>query len=152
MSCSAQLAMFPTSAWLQRIRPERNEWRWYALSIQPDLFGGAALVRRWGRLGTRGQMRLDLHDNEGAAANALSRMIRHRLRRGYVMMQPDQAITPTGGPAPCAHAEKPDNPGREGSVRKGMSCPAGEGTMGGERKVGYRETRTESSHFRRSCS
>ncbi|QEO18981.1 WGR domain-containing protein [Acetobacter vaccinii] len=110
MSCSAQLAMFPTSARLQRIRPDRNEWRWYALSIQPDLFGGAALVRRWGRLGTAGQMRLDLHDNEGAAANALSRLIRHRLRRGYMMMQPDQAITPAEVPASLLSRRKAGQP------------------------------------------
>jgi len=32
----------------------------YAMSIEPDLFGGSALVHRWGRIGTRGQERIDL--------------------------------------------------------------------------------------------
>lgn len=78
-----QMMLFPTSARLHRISPAKNEWRYYAMSIQPDLFGGAALVRRWGRIGTRGRVQLDLHVDEGAAANALAALLRLRLRRGY---------------------------------------------------------------------
>lgn len=78
-----QMMLFPISARLHRIRPDRNEWRYYAMSIQPDLFGGAALVRRWGRIGRPGRMQLDLHADEGAAANALAALVRRRLRRGY---------------------------------------------------------------------
>lgn len=78
-----QTELFPVRAHLRRIRPEKNEWRFYTLTIQPDLFGGAALVRHWGRIGTAGTQRLDLHPDEGAAANALTAMIRYRRRRGY---------------------------------------------------------------------
>jgi hypothetical protein len=34
-----QLSLFPEHASLVRIRPERNEWRFYRLEILPDLFG-----------------------------------------------------------------------------------------------------------------
>ena len=34
-----QLSLFPERASLVRIRPERNEWRFYRLEILPDLFG-----------------------------------------------------------------------------------------------------------------
>lgn len=80
---AAQFALFPQAAHLQRIRPERNEWRFYILSVQPDLLGGAALVRQWGRIGTEGTQRLDLYPDEGAALNALTKMIRYRQMRGY---------------------------------------------------------------------
>lgn len=44
----------------QRSDTTKNMARFYAMSIEPDLFGGSALVRRWGRIGTRGQERIDL--------------------------------------------------------------------------------------------
>lgn len=90
-SASHQLAMFPASAYLRRIRPERNEQRYYALSIHPDLFGGAALMRQWGRIGRAGTIRLDLYADEGAATNALAEMLHVRLKRGYVPADADQA-------------------------------------------------------------
>jgi predicted DNA-binding WGR domain protein len=46
--------------YVQRIDTTKNMARFYAMSIEPDLFGGSALVRRWGRIGTRGQERIDL--------------------------------------------------------------------------------------------
>jgi hypothetical protein len=33
---------------LHRIDPARNMARFYVLSIQPTLFGGASLIRNWG--------------------------------------------------------------------------------------------------------
>jgi hypothetical protein len=48
-----------------------------------DLFGRALLVRQWGRLGTEGHRRLDPHPDPGAAANALSDILRAKRRRGY---------------------------------------------------------------------
>jgi len=80
---AVQLPLFPVSAYLQRIRPEHNEWRYYAMSIHRDLFGGAALIRHWGRIGTGGVQRLDLYPDEGAAINALSDLTRRKLARGY---------------------------------------------------------------------
>ncbi|MBY4639733.1 WGR domain-containing protein [Gluconacetobacter entanii] len=82
-----QLGLFPLSVQLRRIQPSFNEWRYYGLSVQPDLFGGAALVRNWGRIGTAGTQRVDLYPDEGTAVNALTAMIRYRLKRGYIVTQ-----------------------------------------------------------------
>ncbi len=56
-----QLPLFPDQAALTRIQPERNECRFYRLAVCPDLFGRALLARHWGRIGTRGRIRLDPH-------------------------------------------------------------------------------------------
>lgn len=78
-----QLPLFPEVASLARIRPELNEWRYYRLEVWPDLFGRALLLRHWGRIGTQGRRRLDLHADAGAALNALGRIARSKHRRGY---------------------------------------------------------------------
>ena len=78
-----QLPLFPDRAALVRIRPERNEWRFYRMEVWPDLFGRALLARLWGRIGTPGRVRLDLHPDAGAAVNALARLVRAKRRRGY---------------------------------------------------------------------
>lgn len=78
-----QQPLFPESASLVRIRPERNEWRFYRLEIWPDLFGRALLLRQWGRIGTEGHRRLDPYPDPGAALNALADLLRAKRRRGY---------------------------------------------------------------------
>ncbi|MBO0710120.1 MAG: WGR domain-containing protein [Acetobacteraceae bacterium] len=78
-----QLPLFPDRAALIRIRPERNEGRFYRLEVWPDLFGRALLARQWGRIGTNGWVRLDPHPDIGAALNALARLARAKRRRGY---------------------------------------------------------------------
>ena len=50
-----QLPLFPDQASLTRIRPARNEGRFYRLAVWPDLFGHALLARQWGRIGTAGR-------------------------------------------------------------------------------------------------
>ncbi|HEY0421298.1 MAG TPA: WGR domain-containing protein [Acetobacteraceae bacterium] len=78
-----QLPLFAEAASLVRIQPERNEWRFYRMAIWPDLFGGALLVRQWGRIGSEGRCRFDSHADPGAALNALARLARAKRRRGY---------------------------------------------------------------------
>ena len=41
------------------------------MDVERDLFGRVVLVRRWGRLGTFGKVRLDEHPDEGKAHQAL---------------------------------------------------------------------------------
>lgn len=72
-----------TRASLTRVRPERNEWRFYRMEIWPDLFGRALLARQWGRIGTQGRVRLDPHPDAGAAVNALARLAHAKRRRSY---------------------------------------------------------------------
>jgi predicted DNA-binding WGR domain protein len=78
-----QLPLFAEAASLVRVRPERNEWRFYRLEVWPDLFGRALLLRQWGRIGTEGRRRLDPHPDAGAAANALAQLAHAKRRRGY---------------------------------------------------------------------
>jgi predicted DNA-binding WGR domain protein len=78
---AVQLPLFPDAASLIRVRPERNEWRFYRMEVWPDLFGRALLVRKWGRIGTEGRRRLDPHPDPGAAINALARLAGRKRRR-----------------------------------------------------------------------
>jgi predicted DNA-binding WGR domain protein len=68
---------------LERRRPEKNMARFYVLTIEPTLFGDSALVREWGRLGAGGRRRIDLHENDGTAREALELWLKRKQRRGY---------------------------------------------------------------------
>jgi hypothetical protein len=46
---------FNTYAHLVNVDPTKNRRRFYTLTWQPSLFGGGAIVRRWGRVGTEGR-------------------------------------------------------------------------------------------------
>ncbi len=45
-----QLEVFPTDLHLRRIDPRLQHASLYRLSVQRDLFGGACLIREWGRI------------------------------------------------------------------------------------------------------
>lgn len=80
-----QLEVFPSAIQLKRIDPERNMRRFYRMTIQPDLFGGVSVVREWGRIGARGQVKVERHDDEGRAVSALMEHAAAKKRRGYVV-------------------------------------------------------------------
>ena len=69
---------------LYRIDHARNMARFYSLSVEPSLFGGSALVRRWGRIGTNGRQKIEFFDTAAEAADVQSRFAAQKLRRGYV--------------------------------------------------------------------
>ncbi|MBS4001978.1 MAG: WGR domain-containing protein [Afipia sp.] len=68
---------------LRRINPALNMRRFYTLSIQPTLFGGASLVRNWGRIGAGGQSMIETFDAPEEADGAMGRLERSKRRRGY---------------------------------------------------------------------
>lgn len=81
---NAAMATTPThSCLLDRIAHERNMARFYEMSVEPTLFGEVALVRRWGRIGTWGRQRIDIHPDGHAALAALEDMVRTKRGRGY---------------------------------------------------------------------
>ena len=82
---AAQLEVFPTDLQLRRIDPACNMRRFYRLSVQRDLFGGACLIREWGRIGYRGQVLIESHDDEGKAITALMKLAAIKRRRGYCL-------------------------------------------------------------------
>ncbi|MAS03181.1 MAG: WGR domain-containing protein [Ahrensia sp.] len=73
----------PGPVHLRRVDPSQNMQRFYSLSIQPTLFGGASLVRDWGRIGTRGQSMVETFDTGGEADQAMKRLERKKRHRGY---------------------------------------------------------------------
>lgn len=68
---------------LYRRDRERNMARFYALTLEPTLFGDVALVRQWGRIGTRGQQKIELFAELTSAEAALATLHATKLRRGY---------------------------------------------------------------------
>jgi predicted DNA-binding WGR domain protein len=81
------LAMQPSTprpVHIRRIDPERNMRRFYLLAIQPDLFGGAALVRNWGRICTSGQTMVETFDHPNDATVAFDRLLKAKRRKGYI--------------------------------------------------------------------
>ena len=40
--------------YLRSVDQSQNRYRWYTMHLQPCLFGGVDVVRRWGRIGRRG--------------------------------------------------------------------------------------------------
>ena len=68
---------------LERRDPSCNMARFYVLAIEPTLFGDMALVREWGRTGSSGRRRLDLHSDKTSAAKSLDLWLARKTRRGY---------------------------------------------------------------------
>jgi len=99
---------------LDRTDPRQNMSRFYVLSVESSLFGDAALVREWGRWGSRGRRMLDLYENADEAAEALEDWLLRKSKRGYRVV-----ATVTAG---C----EPDSGGGEGAfVAEAQQLPAG---------------------------
>ncbi|MCX4027578.1 WGR domain-containing protein [Endozoicomonas sp. SM1973] len=65
--------------------PETNTHKFYTLLIQKDLFGNWALLRQWGRVGTKGAVKVDTFDSYEKALIALERVKHEKLRKGYTL-------------------------------------------------------------------
>ena len=68
---------------LYRIDPKANMARFYALSVQPTLFGEWTLVREWGRIGRRPQALIKTYPTASDAAHAELQLVAAKQRRGY---------------------------------------------------------------------
>ncbi len=80
------LPLFPVA--MRRVEPARNMARFYSLDVERDLFGRVVLVRRWGRIGTAGKVRLDEYEGEGAALAALHALERRGCWGGSLQPKP----------------------------------------------------------------
>lgn len=76
---------------LHRIDPSRNMRRYYALVLQPTLFGGVSVIRNWGRIGTGGQSMMETFERPEEATVALARLEHNKRRRGYRDAGPERA-------------------------------------------------------------
>jgi predicted DNA-binding WGR domain protein len=68
---------------LTRRDPERNMARFYALALEPTLFGEVTLLRTWGRIGTRGQVRIETFGEADQAVVAREKLARAKRKKGY---------------------------------------------------------------------
>jgi predicted DNA-binding WGR domain protein len=84
---------------LRRIEPQRNMNRFYALSLQPDLFGTFSVVKEWGRIGQPRTVRQEVYVDETAARAALVLRKQKKINRGYCPSRADRSWLPCLLPA-----------------------------------------------------
>lgn len=68
---------------LHRIDPSLNMRRFYALALQPTLFGGVSVIRHWGRIGSKGRSLIQTFDDCDDAIAAMDAIEKSKRRRGY---------------------------------------------------------------------
>lgn len=73
----------PYHLYIERTDAKRNMARFYAMSIEPTLFGEACLTRRWGRIGSRGQIKVHHFEHEKDAVELFLDLVRQKRHRGY---------------------------------------------------------------------
>ena len=70
--------------YLEKHNIEKNLHRFWAISVQPNLFGGWSVIRRWGRVGSRGgRQKIDLYDDLESAKQVFQKKEREKLQRDY---------------------------------------------------------------------
>lgn len=73
----------PYQLYIERTNAAKNMARFYALAIEPTLFGTPCLTRRWGRIGTVGQALVHHFDREEDAVQMFLELLRRKRARGY---------------------------------------------------------------------
>ncbi|WID99915.1 WGR domain-containing protein (plasmid) [Bosea vestrisii] len=73
----------PYRFYVEREDASKNMARYYAMSIEPTLFGDICLTRRWGRIGTRGQAMEHHFECEEDAVGLFLDLLRQKRKRGY---------------------------------------------------------------------
>ena len=72
-----------SSTRLEKRVPERNQFRFYRLDLQPTLFGQWSFIREWGRIGQEGRVVISTFPTAAEADSAMQRKHRQKERRGY---------------------------------------------------------------------
>ena len=68
---------------LQCIRPEKNESKFYILSIQPALLFPLNLVKMWGRIGNAPRISAESFDSYESAEHRMAQLLRRRFYHRY---------------------------------------------------------------------
>ncbi|HZG29584.1 MAG TPA: WGR domain-containing protein [Ensifer sp.] len=77
------MTMNSDDIYLERRDAAKNMARFYCLSIELTLFGDVRLRRHWGRIGTRGRVKLHDFAKREEAAALFDRVLKAKRRRGY---------------------------------------------------------------------
>ncbi|WP_440980841.1 WGR domain-containing protein [Shinella sumterensis] len=73
----------PYQLYVERTDEAHNMARFYAMTIEPNLFGEVSLTRRWGRIGAQGQTKVQHFAREQDAVAAFLYLLRQKRSRGY---------------------------------------------------------------------
>lgn len=68
---------------IARRDPALNIARFYAITLQPTLFGEVSVIRSWGRIGTGGRMKLETFPSLPATGHQVAALERQKRRRGF---------------------------------------------------------------------
>lgn len=79
----AHMIRQPYRIYCERHDRDQNMARYYTMEIAEDLFGQACLIRRWGRIGKRGQSKFHRFGEEREAVGLFLEILRQKQRRGY---------------------------------------------------------------------
>ena len=101
-----------SSVLLHRINVEKNELRFYLVSVRPSLLDPYAVLRMWGRLGGQQRSMVSPCASAEEAEILAERLVRRRLRRGYCIV--NQSVEVTGR----AHDEFIGNDIRDGQRQR----------------------------------
>ena len=71
------------NCYLRKIDADKNQYRFYALYVMPDLFGGWSLIRSWGRIGSEGSSKIDSFKTEAEAQAKRADLHRQKVKKGY---------------------------------------------------------------------
>ncbi|KPH04202.1 WGR domain-containing protein [Rhizobium leguminosarum bv. trifolii] len=80
----------PYHLYVERTDASRNMARYYAMSIEPNLLGDVCLLRKWGRIGAKGQTIIHHFGREKEAVELFLVLLRQKRKRGY---RPRTAMT-----------------------------------------------------------
>lgn len=83
MGDSSRMTLIPDDIYLERHDAAKNMARFYMLSVEPTLFGDVRLRRHWGRIGTRGRVKLHDFAKRDEALALYARLLKAKRRRGY---------------------------------------------------------------------
>ncbi|MFX4300297.1 WGR domain-containing protein [Pseudosulfitobacter pseudonitzschiae] len=69
---------------LERKNRDRNEYRFYEVVIEPDLFEECSLVICWGRIGSSSRQRIVSSGNSDSMMALAEQVSARKQRRGYL--------------------------------------------------------------------
>ena len=110
MSDEAGAAPFAHAARFVSVDPAEHRFRFYELRLQATLWGGVALVRAWGRLGTPGRWCASEYPDRAAAQAG---------RRAGGAPAPGAGLPPRGGALSAPRGLGPALGRRVGGARRG---------------------------------
>lgn len=82
----------PYHIYIERTEASKNMARYYAMEISGTLFGEACLTRTWGRIGRRGQSKMEHFESEHEAVDLFLDLVRQKRKRGYRPKPPSRKL------------------------------------------------------------